>query len=85
MRPDDLKSMLDKRPFEPFRLLISGGQHADVMHPEMAIVGRSIVAVGEGRKGGVAERIVWYNLLHIVKIEPLTGRTRGNGRRRKAG
>lgn len=77
--------MLDKRPFEPFRLLVSGGQHADVMHPEMAIVGRSIVAVGEGGKHGVADRIVWYNLLHIIKIEPLTAHAKRNGRRRKAG
>lgn len=81
MRPDDLKAHLDRRPFVPFRLHISSGQHAEVRHPEMAIVGRSLVAIGEGGTDGVADIIVWYNLLHIVKIEPLTNGHRGNGKR----
>lgn len=85
MRAEEFREMLDRRPFEPFRLHISSGQHVDVTHPESAIVSRSLVAVGEGGRGGVADCIVYYNLLHIVKIEPLNGRRRATTRRKKRG
>ena len=80
MRPEELRGMLDRRPFEPFRLHISSGQSVDVKHPEMAIVSRSLVAVGEGGQRGVADHIVHYNLLHVVKIEPLDGKRRATRR-----
>ena len=70
-----MKAILDRRPFEPVRLHISSGQAVDIKHPEMAMVSRSLVAVGvrESDERGVADYIVHYNLLHIVKIEPLNG------------
>ena len=43
MRPDEMKAILDRRPFEPVRLHISSGQTVDIKHPEMAIVSRSLV------------------------------------------
>lgn len=48
----------------------------DIKHPEMAIVSRSLVAVGVGAEeaGEVVEYVVHYNLQHIVKIEPLNDR-----------
>ena len=81
MRPDELRKFLDRRPFEPFRLHISSGQFVDVKHPEMATVSRSLVNIGVGGAKGVAEHFVWYNLIHIVKIEPLDGNTRTTGKR----
>ena len=72
MRADELRKFLDQRPFEPIRLHISSGQYVDVKHPEMALVSRSLVAVGVGAADGVADYIVHYNLIHIVKIEPLS-------------
>jgi hypothetical protein len=79
MRADELKQFLIQRPFEPIRLHVSSGEHVDILHPEMAIVAKSLVAVGVGENGGVADHIVHYNLLHVVKIEPLNG-TNGGGR-----
>jgi len=73
MRADELRKILDRRPFEPVRLHISSGQYVDVKHPEMAIVSRSLVAVGVDGSRGVADYLVYYNLLHVVKIEPLNG------------
>ncbi len=75
MRPDELRQILDRRPFEPIRLHISSGQTVDIKQPEMAIVTRSLVLVGvrESDERGVADYAAHYNLLHIVKIEPLNG------------
>ncbi len=71
MRAMELKALLDRRPFQPIRLHITGGQHVDIVHPDHAIVSRSLVAVGLPGSGGIAEAIVHYNLLHVVKISPL--------------
>ena len=83
MRADDLQKLLNTRPFEPLRLHISSGQWVDVRHPEMAIVGRSMVfvAVAQSGKpaepGHVVESVAHYSLMHIVKIEPLDGNGAG--------
>ena len=83
MRADELRALLDRRPFEPIRLHISSGQTVDIKHPEMAFVTRSLVVVGVTHSDDrVADYAIHYNLLHIVKIEPLDGAD-GNGRRTK--
>lgn len=79
MRAEELRKFLEKRPFEPIRIHISSGQFVDVRHPEMAIVSRSLFAVGIGEEDGVADHLVHYNLIHVVKIEPLNGAGKQNG------
>ncbi len=74
MGADELREFLRATPFTPFRLHISSGQHVDVMHPEMALVARSLVAVGVVGGDGQVDHLVHYNLIHIVKIEPLDGK-----------
>ena len=67
-----MRKLLDRRPFEPMRLHISSGQAVDIKHPEMALVTRSLVFVGvTDSDERVADYGVFYNLLHVVKIEPL--------------
>ncbi len=74
MRADQLRKLVDRRPFEPIRLHISSGRTADIRHPEMALVTRSLVVVGGAEFGErVADCAVHCNLLHIVRIEPLNG------------
>ncbi|MFQ5805198.1 MAG: hypothetical protein ACE5I3_01970 [Phycisphaerae bacterium] len=82
MRAEELREILDRRPFKPVRLHISGGQAVDITHPEAAIVTRSLVAVGLGGPG-VHEAVIHYNLLHIVKIEPLNRRKSSATRKRR--
>lgn len=80
MRADDLAKVLKTRPFQPVRLHISSGEHVDVLHPELAIVTRSLVTVAVGKKpGGVPDYPVHYNLLHVVKEKPLNGHRGKNG------
>ena len=84
MRADEFQALLNQRPFQPLRLHISSGQTVEIRHPELAIVGRSLVfaAVGRadkpgapGEPGRVVEHVAHYDLLHIVKIEPINGET----------
>ncbi len=74
MRADELHEFLRATPFAPFRLHINSGQHVDVMHPETALVARSLVAVGVVGGDGQVDHLVHYNLIHIVKFEPLDGK-----------
>lgn len=83
MRADEMRALLDRRPFEPIRLHISSGQTVDIKHPEMALVTRSLVVAGVTESDErVADYAVHYNLLHIVKIEPLDGTKRRPTKRR---
>lgn len=83
MRANEMRALLDRRPFEPIRIHLSSGEHVDVKHPEMAIVSRSLIAVGVAGSRRVADYIVHYNLIHVVKIEPLNGQRRHTSRVRQ--
>ena len=76
MLGEAIKKRLDHRPFEPFRLEITNGEYVDVRHPEMAILTRSSIVVGHGALEGVADYVLEYSLIHIVKIAPGNGRPR---------
>jgi hypothetical protein len=74
MRPEDIRVFLRRQPFRPFLLTLTDGRTYDVMHPELAMVGRSSMEVGLARPEdpeNIAERIVSISLLHIMQIEPL--------------
>jgi hypothetical protein len=85
MRAEELRKLLDRRPFEPLCLHISSGQQVDVTHPEAAILTRSLVAVSVGGSAGVGDYLIHYNLLHIVKTEPVNGQRpkRARGARKR--
>ena len=84
MRAEEMRALLDRRPFEPIRLHISSGQTVDIKHLEMAFVTRSLVVVGVAESDDrVADYAVHYNLLHIVKIEPLDGAKPKRGRAKR--
>jgi hypothetical protein len=78
MSPEELRELLYRHPFEPFRLLLTTGETIDIRHPEMAIVAWSYVAVALRPRNGIAENVPWISLIHIVKASPLRrGRTKG--------
>ncbi len=74
MRPEDVREFPRRQPFRPFRLTLTDGRTYDVMHPELAMVGRSWMQVGLARPGdpeNIAERLSSVSLLDIMQIEPL--------------
>ena len=85
MLATEIKGFLTKRPFDPFRIHLSSGETVDVKHPEMALVTRTMVGIGVGGRASVADHLVSYNMLHIVKVEPLirNGRPRARTQRRR--
>jgi hypothetical protein len=67
------RELLGKRPFQPFRLVMSSGQSYEVRHPEMALLTRSdmLVGVGETDEGVPAEFRI-CSLLHVTTVEPIS-------------
>ncbi len=73
MPPENLRDLLRKQPFEPFRLVMTDGAGLDIRHPDLLWVGRRIAMVGLTGEPGQTffERAVEVDLLHVIRIEPL--------------
>jgi hypothetical protein len=78
MGADALKTALARRPFEPFRVILSSGDGYEVRHPEFAWLVKGGLYVGLPANGLTAdggelpERSVFCSMLHIAAIENLT-------------
>jgi hypothetical protein len=81
MPPNDLLTFTRKRPFEPFRLVVTDGTTYDIHHPEFCMVLQTSVIVG--LPGTVPpDRVEWIDARHIVKVIPLgqpAGGAQANG------
>jgi hypothetical protein len=74
MRPQDILEHLRVQPFRPIRVTLTDGRTYDVVHPELAMVGHSTVAIGLPRPNArepVYDRLLTVSLLHIMQIEPI--------------
>jgi hypothetical protein len=72
MTVQTFRELLTRRPFKPFRLVMSSGQSYDVGHPEMAMLTKSDLLVGIGNTDeGVPVEFKICSLLHVSAIEPL--------------
>ena len=71
MKPEALIEALEERPFTPLRLHMSNGRTHEVRHPEMAIVGEGVVALGVPSDDGAYPRIKMISLPHINEVETI--------------
>lgn len=72
MRPDDLRRVLERRPFQPFRFYVLETTVYEVRHPEGAIVGHSTVTLDlrvPNDPSALASGLVIIALLHITRLE----------------
>ena len=78
MRLEDVQEIVDKRPFEPFRICMTDGRTYDITHPELCLPGRTKVhvAVPESKAKRLIMRVDQCALVHIVRFEPLNGKRR---------
>jgi hypothetical protein len=86
MRSEELLEIVLARPFKPHRFTFTTGESYDLTHPEMMIVGRSLVTFGIPSEENVriADRQFHMSLLHIVKVEPIgQGSKSANGKRKQ--
>jgi hypothetical protein len=70
----DLRSLLNARPFVPFRLLLSDGGAVEVRSQEVVVVGRRFALVGlldPDATDTLVDRwtVVWY--MHVTRTEML--------------
>ncbi len=72
---DNIRELLERDPFVPFRLVRSSGRHYEVYNPRMAVLLKSEIFVAF--PGG--DRSWLIPPLHVTAVETL-----GNGRRRSA-
>lgn len=73
MTVQTFRDLLGRRPFKPFRLVMSSGQAHDVRHPEMAMLTRTDLLVGvDVEDDGVPAEFKICSLLHVTAIEPLS-------------
>ena len=79
MITNNIRELLKREPFVPFRMVMSSGKHYDVTNPEMTLVLKSEVFVvfADG------DRWAHVPLLHIATVETApNGRGRKNTRRK---
>lgn len=67
MRYETLKELLRRRPFEPFEIRLSNGEKHDVRHPELALLLKSRIVIGDPE----TDRMTFCALIHINSIEIL--------------
>ena len=70
MRPGDIRDFLQR---QPFRMTLTGARTYEVGRPELAMVGRSAVAIGVPAADDprpIYDRLVTASLLHIMQVEP---------------
>lgn len=75
VEPQELYSMLQRRPFQPFRVHLKDGRMFEIQFPEINMVGTSYIIIGvpvPNDPDPIAERSIKIPLLLINRIEPLT-------------
>ena len=100
MNDEEIRTLLNRRPFEPIELFLSDGRVVLIRHPEQAAMSRRniYIALAKVRRGEklatpgdsqtVASEWMLINLIHIVGAEPANGRANGKpprGRKNKRG
>lgn len=75
MTPANIREHLLRKPFHPFRIRVSDGQHFDIAHPDLCMVGPHTIYVGipHPKQKGLVMHVVHCSLLHVTTIEPLNG------------
>lgn len=73
MRSEDVRELVEARPFNPFRIHLSDGRKFEIRHPEFVWVLRSrlVIAMPDKKKRGLIDRLEHCSLLHITSLEEL--------------
>jgi hypothetical protein len=73
MTVQTFRELLRRKPFQPFRLVMSSGRAYEVRHPEMAMLTRTDILVGiDETDDGVPAEFKICSLLHVTAVEPLS-------------
>jgi hypothetical protein len=76
MTPRTFRDLLRRRPFLPFRIVMSSGHAYEVRHPDMAMITQTDLLVGLDDPGdGVPAEFKICSLLRVTAVEPLGAAT----------
>ena len=67
MNAEAIREMLNRRPFEPFEVVMSSGEWHIVKHPEFAILLPSRVIVTDP----AADQAAILSLMHVTELQPV--------------
>jgi hypothetical protein len=69
MHPDDLRALLQRQPFRPFRLVLTNNRTHEIRHPGFAALSRRLlrISVPDASETPSAEEAVGVALVHIVR------------------
>ncbi len=82
MTPETVQKHLLNDPFQPFRVCLSDGAAYEVLQPEMVLVLQREVIIALPKAGERFPRhVVYCDLLHITRIEPINGKPSAKKRR----
>jgi hypothetical protein len=75
---DTIRELLARRPFSPFRVILSSGDAFEVRHPEFALLIKGGLYVGlppTVSNGDIElpERAVFCSALHLAGVEQVVG------------
>jgi hypothetical protein len=72
MAPADIRNMVHRRPFTPFRIITSDGTVYEVRHPDLVMTGLASVIIGYPSEQDPNAYSRWdvVSLRHIVRLEP---------------
>jgi hypothetical protein len=75
MGPADLLTVLRRRPFEPFRIILSDGVTYDIRHPDLVMVTPTGAVIGypDPSQPGLMLHLDMVGLEHVVRLEQLLG------------
>lgn len=67
----DIRERISKRPFEPFRIVTSSGEHYDVPHSDFLAISRRTIAIGTPKYVGDKDPngIHLISILHVTALE----------------
>lgn len=75
MTPDEMRALLRKRPFEPFRVYLKDGQALEVRYPRINLVTQQTFVIGIHHPTHpdplIAEDFVYVGWSFIDKGEPI--------------
>ena len=72
-RAEDILNRMRQRPFSPLRIVVSEGQHFDIRHPDLVLVGTRDLTIGFPRPDNpsIYEGQTRVALVHVVALEDL--------------
>jgi hypothetical protein len=68
---NDINDRLTTRPFEPFRIVTSSGEHYDILHHDWVLLAKRTLAVGTPKTEGDRDPdgLHLISILHITALE----------------